>query len=207
MARFGTSRAKATHQNKPLFTALQRCFIQKIERVRSFWGTAAVLSALAALSAPATIACMPAFAQTSGSTADVIYIHANVYTGVPAKTEPRSIERAEAIAVRGERILAVGTSAEIEKLKGPQTHVVDLGGHFVMPGFNDAHLHLADAGLWKLSVDLTGVKTLDEFRERLRVKVDAAKGDEWVLGGGWDETLWPVAVLPSRWDLDEVSGG
>src|SRR5271168_1005708 len=207
MARFGTSRAKATHQNKPLFTALQRCFIQKIERVRSFWGTAAVLSALAALSAPATIACMPAFAQTSGSTADVIYIHANVYTGVPAKTEPRSIERAEAIAVRGERILAVGTSAEIEKLKGPQTQVIDLSGHFVMPGFNDAHLHLADAGLQKLRVDLTGVKSLKEFSERVLVKVKKAGPDEWVLGGGWDETLWTGKTLPGRRDLDGISAG
>ncbi len=139
--------------------------------------------------------------------ADVIFIHGNVYTGVPSNDRFSSVLREEAIAVRGECIEAVGKNLDIEKLKGLQTQVVDLGGHFVMPGFNDAHLHLADAGLWKLSVDLTGVKTLDEFRERLRAKVDAAKGDEWILGGGWDETLWPVAVLPSRGDLDEVSGG
>jgi hypothetical protein len=50
------------------------------------------------------------------------------------------------------------------------------------------------------------VKTLDEFRERLRAKVDAAGPAEWVVGGGWDQTLWPVKVLPTRWDLDEVSG-
>jgi len=56
-----------------------------------------------------------------------------------------------------------GQNVDIQKLKGPQTQVIDLGGHFVMPGFNDAHLHLADAGLQKLNVDLTGVKTLDEF--------------------------------------------
>src|SRR5208283_2553384 len=146
-------------------------------------------------------------ASESKPKADVIFIHANVYTGVPSNEMFGSTLREEAIAVRGERILAVGKNIDIEKLKGLQTQVVDLGGHFVMPGFNDAHLHLADAGLWKLSVDLTGVKTLDEFRERLRAKVDAAKGDEWILGGGWDETLWPVAVLPSRGDLDEVSGG
>ncbi len=95
------------------------------------------------------------------------------------------------------------------KLKGPETKVVDLGGRFVMPGFNDAHMHLASAGLEKMNVNLVGVKTLDEFRERLRAKCEAAEPAaslEWVVGEGWDETLWPVKVLPTRWDLDEVSG-
>jgi len=147
---------------------------------------------------------MPA---ASGPKADAIYIHANVYTGVPATSQFGSTMREEAIAVRGDRIQAVGKNIEIQKLKGPLTQVIDLGGHFVMPGFNDAHLHLADAGLQKLSVDLTGVKTLDEFRQRVLVKVETAKSGEWILGGGWDETMWPVKALPSRWDLDEVSGG
>ncbi len=115
--------------------------------------------------------------------------------------------REEAIAVRGDRIEAVGKTLDIQKLKGPQTQVIDLDGHFVMPGFNDAHLHLDDAGTTKLSVDLTGVKSLDELRERVRSKVESAKAGEWILGSGWDETLWPVKVTPTRWDLDEVSGG
>lgn len=139
--------------------------------------------------------------------ADLIFIHANVYTGVPANTAFSSILRTEAIAVRGDRILATGSNLEMDKLKGPQTQVIDLGGRFVMPGFNDAHLHLADAGLQKLGVDLQGTKSLDEFRERVLAKVQQAKPGEWVLGGGWDETLWPVKALPTRWDLDEVSGG
>jgi predicted amidohydrolase YtcJ len=146
-------------------------------------------------------------ATESRPKADAIYIHANVYTGVPSNAQFNSILREEAIAVRGERIQAVGKGAEILKLKGPQTEVIDLGGHFVMPGFNDAHLHLADAGLQKLSVDLIGVKTLEEFRARVAAKVATAKPGEWILGGGWDETLWPVKNLPGRWDLDEVSGG
>jgi predicted amidohydrolase YtcJ len=95
-----------------------------------------------------------------------------------------------------------------KKFKGPQTQVIDLGGHFVMPGFNDAHLHLDDAGLTKLSVDLTGVKSLDELRERVVEKArKSRKPGDWILGSGWDETLWPVKVTPTRWDLDEVSGG
>lgn len=139
--------------------------------------------------------------------ADVIYIHANVYTGTPANSQFSAVQRQEAIAVRGDRIQAVGKTADMEKLKGPQTQVIDLGGHFVMPGFNDAHMHLSDAGLQKLNVDLAGVKTLDEMRQRVRAKVEKAKPGDWILGGGWDETLWLVKTLPSRWDMDEVSGG
>jgi len=139
--------------------------------------------------------------------ADVILLHGNIYTGALANSQFSSVERQEAVALRGDRILAVGKNPDIEKLKGPQTQVIDLGGHFVMPGFNDAHLHLVAAGLQKLNVDLEGVKSLDEFRERVRAKVEKAAPGEWILGGGWDETLWPVKVLPSRWDLDEVSAG
>ena len=69
-------------------------------------------------------------------------LHANIYTGMPANIAFGSILRQEAIAVRGDRIQAVGKNLDIMKLKGPETEVVDLGGHFVMPGFNDAHLHL-----------------------------------------------------------------
>ena len=139
--------------------------------------------------------------------ADIIFTHANVYTGVPANTPFSSILREEAIAVRGDRIQAVGKAVDIQKLKGPQTQVVDLGGHFVMPGFNDAHLHLDDAGATKLSVDLTGVKSLDDLRDRVLKKVEQSKAGDWILGSGWDETLWPVKATPTRWDLDEVSGG
>jgi len=139
--------------------------------------------------------------------ADVIFIHGNIYTGVPANSAFSSIAREEAIAVRGDRIEAVGKNSDIEKLKGPQTQVIDLGGHFVTPGFNDAHLHLADGGLNKLRVDLTGVKSLDELRARVQKKVEESKAGEWILGGGWDETLWPVKATPTRWDLDEVSDG
>jgi predicted amidohydrolase YtcJ len=146
-------------------------------------------------------------AAASGPKADIIFIHANVYTGMPSNEQFSSILRQEAFAVRGDRIQAVGKNVDILKLKGPQTQVVDLGGRFVMPGFNDAHLHLADAGLQKLNVDLTGVKSLDEFRERVLARVETAKPGVWILGGGWDETTWPVQALPSRWDLDEVSGG
>ena len=139
--------------------------------------------------------------------ADVIFTHGNVYTGmVDATASLGAAKRAEGLAVRGDRILAVGARDEIMKWKGPETKIVDLDGHFVMPGFNDAHMHMASAGLEKMNVDLVGVKTIDELRDRLRAKCEAAEPGDWVIGEGWDETLWPVQTLPTRWDLDEVSG-
>jgi len=139
--------------------------------------------------------------------ADLIFTRGNIFTGVvDAAASLGSGKRAEALAVLGDRILAVGARDEIMKLKGPETKIVDLDGHFVMPGFNDAHMHLASAGLEKMNVNMVGAKTLDEFRDRLRAKVEAAGPAEWVVGEGWDETLWPVKVPPTRWDLDEVSG-
>ncbi|MGA3194359.1 MAG: amidohydrolase [Terriglobales bacterium] len=137
--------------------------------------------------------------------AEIIFTHGNIYTGVIGSSALGSSPRAEAIAVRGDRILAVGTRAEIAKMKGPETKVVDLDGHFVMPGFNDAHMHLASAGLEKMNVDMVGVKSIEEFRQRLRDKAQSASPGEWLVGEGWDETLWPVKTLPTRFDVDEVS--
>ena len=145
--------------------------------------------------------------EESKPKADILFVHGNIYTGVAANSQFSSIVREEAIAVRGDRILSIGKTSDVQAFKGPQTQVVDLGGHFVMPGFNDAHLHLNDAGAMKLSVDLTGVKSLDELRTKVQQKVDNSRAGEWILGSGWDETLWPVKATPSRWDLDEVSNG
>ena len=145
--------------------------------------------------------------QPAKPKADVIFVHGNVYTGVAMTSGFSAIRRAQAIAVRGDRIEAVGENADILKLKGPETKVIDLSGKFVMPGFNDAHAHLAAGGAEKLNVNLAGVKSLEEFRARIRAKVESAKPGDWILGGGWDENLWPVKVLPTRWDVDEVSAG
>jgi predicted amidohydrolase YtcJ len=200
MGSYAISGAKALQGRSFFFAALKRCATQAL---LALFAVAITCSASGQTQNP-----VPPGTATAptGPKADVIYVHANVYTGVPSNTQFSSILREEAIAVRGDRIQAVGKNLDIQKLKGPQTQVIDLGGHFVMPGFNDAHMHLADAGLQKLNVDLVGVKTLDEFRERVRARVEKAVPGEWILGGGWDETMWPVKAMPSRWDLDEVSG-
>ena len=148
-----------------------------------------------------------AIAQTEPALpkADSIFLHGNIYTGVTGTSSFHVVQRAEALAIQGDRILAVGKNDDIAKYKGPQTVVVDLQGHFVLPGFNDAHMHLTDAGFKRLTVDLTGVKSMEEFRERVAKRVETAQPQEWIIGSGWDETLWQGKQLPTRWDIDEVT--
>src|ERR1700761_3491772 len=93
-------------------------------------------------------------AQQSQTPADVIFINGKIYTGSPAVGTKPAHPPAQAIAVSGGKISAIGSNEDIQKLKGPKTQIVDLGGHFVMPGFNDAHVHLGAAGFEKLNVEL-----------------------------------------------------
>jgi len=123
--------------------------------------------------------------------------------------------RASMIAIRGESIIAVAynisdavkseQAAEVQALIGPNTRVIDLGGKFAMPGFNDAHIHLFGAAYAKLQIDFTGVKSIAEFQDRIRARLQDYKPGEWILGRGWDHTLWPEKKFPDRQNLDAVS--
>jgi predicted amidohydrolase YtcJ len=148
---------------------------------------------------------MNAQMQTSTAHADTIYVHGNIFTNVTGPSSFREVPRAQAMAVRGDRILAIGAEMDVLKTKGPATIVIDLQGRFVMPGFNDAHMHLIEAGFKRLTVDLTGVNSIAEFRERIRKRVEKTEPTEWITGFGWDETLWHEKTLPTRWDIDEVT--
>jgi predicted amidohydrolase YtcJ len=142
--------------------------------------------------------------MTARPTADTIYIHANIYTGVVGNSSFHAVQRAEAMAVRGDKLIAVGSESYVMGLKGPQTKMVDLRGTFVMPGFNDAHMHLTEAGFKKLTVDLTGTRSLQDFQDRLHERLAATQPQEWITGSGWDETLWTGSHLPTRSEIDEV---
>ena len=149
-------------------------------------------------------------AQAQSAPPDAIYLHGNIYTGALQTFSPPYVQvkpRVQAMAVRDGRVLAVGSDAEISKLKGKRTQVVDLGGRFVMPGFNDAHTHLASAGFGRMNVDLTGARSLQQMQERIAERLKSAQAGEWILGRGWDHTLWSVQKLPTRQDLDAVTGG
>jgi len=149
------------------------------------------------------------FAQPPAPAApDTLYVHGNILTGAHLKSSDPSTTpaRVTAIAVAHGTITAIGTDAEILKLKSRETKVVDLQGAFAMPGFNDAHTHLASAGRDKLTVDLNGAASLDEMLTRIRTYAATASPGSWLEGGGWDHTKWPTKTLPTRTDLDSVTG-
>ena len=149
--------------------------------------------------------------MTFAQTADVIFTHADIYAGGHFSTPGDAFTatdgpRASAIAVAGDKIIAIGGD-EVLSHKGPKTQLIDLGGKFVMPGFNDAHCHLANGGQTKLQVDLTGVQSVAEMKQRIADRVRTAAPGEWILGRGWDHTLWQSQELPTRQDLDAVTSG
>jgi predicted amidohydrolase YtcJ len=140
------------------------------------------------------------FANPAATSPDAIYVNGDIYTqATPA--------RAQALAVRDGRIVAIGTNDDIRKLKGAHTQVVDLGGHFVMPGFNDAHCHLQSAGFEQMGVNLVGAKSLAEMQQRIAEHAKTAVPGDWIVGDGWDHTLWAGQKLPARQDLDTVTAG
>src|SRR5207237_9903785 len=110
---------------------------------------------------------------------------------------------AQAVAVDGERIVAIGSNAEI--LLGYEgARTIDLKGRLVTPGFNDAHIHFVNGGLSLLRVQLVGAPTLAEAKRRIAEKVRELPPGAWVLGRGWDRTLWG-GQWPTKKDLDEVA--
>jgi predicted amidohydrolase YtcJ len=147
-------------------------------------------------------------AQAQSPPPETIFVHGTILTGAHLRPNDASTTPAKvtAIAIANGKILAAG-DAEVLKLKGPKTKVIDLQGAFAMPGFNDAHTHMANAGRQKLTVNLVGVHSLAEMQQRIKAYAATAKPGEWLLGGGWDHTLWPDNKLPTRADLDQVTAG
>lgn len=109
----------------------------------------------------------------------------------------------EAVAVDGERIVAVGTSADL-KNKYQAVKGIDLKGKLVTPGFNDAHVHFFRGALSLLTVNLFDSKTVEEAKQRVAAKAKETKPGEWIVGRGWDHTLWG-GKFPTRQDLDAAA--
>jgi hypothetical protein len=112
---------------------------------------------------------------------------------------------AEAFAVKGDRIVAVGANADIKSLKGPRTKVIDLRGRTVVPGFVDAHAHLTRRGLDVLRLDLGEAKAQKALLDAVRKRVRAQAQGSWIVGYGWDETRWAEGRVPTRDDLDAAA--
>jgi len=137
--------------------------------------------------------------QVGVQSADIVFKNGNVYTA-----NDRS-PKAQAIAVKADRIVFVGTNADVQKYVGTNTRIVDLHGNTVLPGFVDAHQHLSGVGFREMTLNLEGTTSLADLLAKLKARVDQAKPGEWVTGRGWIETHWQPPVFPTRWDLDNVS--
>lgn len=128
---------------------------------------------------------------------DLIVFNATVYTADKSGT------MAEAVAVRGNQILRVGSNREVNRLRRPQTVVVDALGAAVVPGFNDADAHLIDGGLSLDAIDLIDAATPDEIQARVRTWADANPERLWVVGRGWHADAFQTGS-PTRQLLDAV---
>jgi hypothetical protein len=131
--------------------------------------------------------------------ADKVFVNAAVYTANDAQPT------AEAVAVKGNTIVFVGSVADAKAYQGEATEVIDLTGRTLLPGFVDAHIHLSGVGARELTLNLEGTKSLDEMIARVKERVDQAKPGEWVTGRGWIETPWTPRRFPTRQDLDAIA--
>jgi predicted amidohydrolase YtcJ len=112
---------------------------------------------------------------------------------------------AGAVAVRGDRIAAVGDSGRIAPLVGPATKVLSSGAGMVTPGFTDSHTHFVDGGIQLASIDLRPASSPADFIRRVQAYASERKPGEWILGGEWDHERWPGAPLPRREWIDSVT--
>jgi predicted amidohydrolase YtcJ len=109
---------------------------------------------------------------------------------------------AQAVALSGNKILAVGDDAMVARLAGPKTESIDLGGRLAIPGFNDAHIHFLGGARGLRQVDLTGVCTLEEMQRRVRDFAERNPSTEWITGSGWEYYCFPEGRLAHKEDLD-----
>ncbi len=130
---------------------------------------------------------------------DIVILNGSVHTMDDA------VPTAEAVAISGNRIAALGGTAAIRALAGARTRVIDAGGKTVFPGFNDAHVHFLMGGFSLASVDLRDAKSPEEMARRLGEFAKKVPKGRWILGGDWDHEKWPGAPLPTREMIDAAT--
>src|SRR5882724_3306337 len=115
--------------------------------------------------------------------ADLVLRNGNIHT--VNDRQPK----AEAIAVKGDRIVFVGSNSDVQQYIGKNTRVIDLKSETVVPGMTDAHHHLEGVGFREMTLNLEGVNSLEEFLAKVKARVDQTRPGEWVTGRGWIETF------------------
>jgi predicted amidohydrolase YtcJ len=136
---------------------------------------------------------------TTAFSADLIVVNGKV------RTMDASNPSAEAVAIVGNRITHVGSSADVKRSAGPGTRIIDAGGRLVLPGFNDAHVHFLSGGFHLSGINLGDAKTPEEFARRIGEFAKKLPKDRWITGGRWDHELWPDAPLPTKELIDPVT--
>jgi predicted amidohydrolase YtcJ len=131
--------------------------------------------------------------------AQTVFVNGNIYT--MNERQPR----AEAIAVKGGRIIFVGSNADAKKYQAPGARTVDLAGKTVVPGLTDSHCHIFGIGERELTLNLEGTNTLEDFLARVKERVAKAERGKWITGRGWIETFWKPPQFPTRADLDKIA--
>jgi predicted amidohydrolase YtcJ len=128
-----------------------------------------------------------------------LMVYGRVWTGDSARP------RAQAVAIAGDTIAAVGDSAGLSRLVGPRTRIVHGGKAMVTPGFMDGHTHFLTGGFQLTSVDLRDASSPAEFIARIKAHAAKLRPGEWILGGDWDHERWPGTPLPQRSWIDSVT--
>jgi predicted amidohydrolase YtcJ len=153
---------------------------------------------LLAFALPPSLRAQPHHAQSKPA-ADLLIRDAKIWT------VDKSHPTAQAVAVLGDRIVAVGSNDEIEAWHGARTRVIDASGKLLLPGFNDAHVHFVDGGLALDTVQLNDATSADEFARRIAERAQGTPKGEWVSGGEWDETKWNPARMPTKELIDPAT--
>jgi predicted amidohydrolase YtcJ len=138
-------------------------------------------------------------AEKASLAPDLIILDASIHTMDAVRPT------AEALAIAGNRIAALGSTAEIRALAGPKTRVIDAGKRTVLPGFNDAHVHWLSGGFSITNVDLRDADSPAEFIRRIAEFAKKIPKGRWILGGDWDHEKWPGAPLPTKAMIDPVT--
>lgn len=142
---------------------------------------------------------LPVNAQKSSIAPDVIIVNAVIHTMDPQQPS------AEAVAIHGNRILAIGSTKNIRKLASNNTQIIDAKKRLVLPGFNDAHTHFLSGGFQLSSVDLRDASSPQEFADRIRSFASKLPKGRWVTGGDWDHERWPDTKLPTKDLIDSFT--
>ena len=141
----------------------------------------------------------PCLRAQSQPAADLIIRNAKIWT--VDKDHPT----AQAVAVLGDRIVAVGSNREVDGWHGARTRTIDAAGKLLLPGFNDAHVHFVDGGLALDRVQLNDATSAEEFARRIDERAKQAPKGEWIMGGDWDETKWTPAAMPTKGLIDPLT--